>query len=553
MATTATTLTTDAGKEESDEDDEEGNKYVLLERLFKFIHTEDDEPLNAVLSGYFCKLVSLLISRKQKQLFPFIFAKESTVIEDLLKHVYQKSISEILNKLLTLVDADHEPEIVAAIQQKQQMAVSFLINSLGPEKSEEHNLNASTIIQDMFEIKEFYNIICQRENLQKIVDLSLAGMNESNKYSKTSSLTVLNQIITNHIERQKKKDQKADAEKDNHDEDDDIVQQNSDDEAAEDEATNPNSVTAQTQVLVDVLLRKISNIETILQSNHDGPKIRSSVTDEEFVPLGQQRLHTIELVLRMVQLKKEALYDAMGSSKIFANIMELVKQYPWNNFMQLKVMDISKEILENCESTEFKKAFLNGSGIGKALVDMAAQASYDMNTGRQIRNGFMALVVSISNNLVKKFKGNGTAGTEDATVVEYLDNVGEEWRAFVDDELASSNTNNNKTLGGSTKIDDGENSNGDDPNYDDQMEKIMQRFTNFNQILSQGSNDTEENDDSDENEDTPDTAINDSDDTDAEETKTTESETMKIEKVEIKEPEPLAVEFIDNTYWNSNS
>lgn len=69
-----------------DEDEEEGNKFILLERLFKFIHT--DEELNPVLSGYFCKLVSLLISRKQKLLFPFIFAPESTVIEDLLKHVY---------------------------------------------------------------------------------------------------------------------------------------------------------------------------------------------------------------------------------------------------------------------------------------------------------------------------------------------------------------------------------------------------------------------------------------------------------------------------------
>lgn len=234
--------------------------------------------------------------------------------------------------------------------------------------------------------------------------------------------------------------------------------------------------------MVDVLLRKIENIEAILQNDHEGPMIRSSVTDEEFVPLGQQRLYTIELVLRMVQLKKEALYDALGESKVFANIMALVKQYPWNNFMQLKVIAISDEILDNCEVETFKKEFLTGSGIAKSLVDMAAVAQYDMNTGRTIRNGYMALVVSISNKLVKKFKGTGTQGTEDSIVVEYLDNVGEEWRAFVDDELAASNTNNNKTLGGSTKIDDGEgeNSGGDDPNYDDQMEKIMQRFTNFN-------------------------------------------------------------------------
>ena len=242
MATTATTLTTQANE---DSDDEEGNKYVLLERLFKFIQTDD--VLNPVLSGYFCKLVSLLISRKQKQLFPFIFAKNSTVIEDLLKHVYQKSISEILNKLLTLIDTDHEPEILAMIQEKQQKAVSHLLGALGSDKTEEHNMNAGTIIQDMFEIKDFYNIMCQKENLQKIANMATAGLNESTKDSKCSSLTVLNQIIMNHIDRQKKKDQKADADKDNHDEDDDIVQQNSDDEAAEDlEASNPNSVAAQT-------------------------------------------------------------------------------------------------------------------------------------------------------------------------------------------------------------------------------------------------------------------------------------------------------------------
>lgn len=250
----------------------------------------------------------------------------------------------------------------------------------------------------------------------------------------------------------------------------------------------------------------------------------------------------------MVQLKKVELYDALGESKIFANIMALVKQYPWNNFMQLKVIAISDEILDNCEVETFKKEFLTGSGIAKSLVDMAAVAQYDMNTGRTIRNGYMALVVSISNKLVKKFKGTGTQGTEDSIVVEYLDNVGEEWRAFVDDELAASNTNNNKTLGGSTKIDDGEgeNSGGDDPNYDDQMEKIMQRFTNFNQILSQGSNDTEENDDSDENEETPDNAVNDSDDTDTDDNKSN----MKIEKVVIPEAEPLNKEFTDNTFWS---
>ena len=118
-----------------------------------------------------------------------------------MKHVYQKSISEVINKLLTNLDTDHEPEVLSEIKAKQRMAITILIGSLGPEKSEEHNLNACSIIQDMFEIKEFYNQICEKENLTKIVDFALASMSESTKPSKCCSLTILNQIVLNNIEK----------------------------------------------------------------------------------------------------------------------------------------------------------------------------------------------------------------------------------------------------------------------------------------------------------------------------------------------------------------
>lgn len=82
---------------------------------------------------------------------------------------------------------------------------------------------------------------------------------------------------------------------------------------------------------------------------------------------------------------------------------------------------------------------------------------------------------------------------------DYLESVGEDWRAFVDNELKRSNENNNKTLGGSTtrNIED-DDEKMEENNYDVQMEKIMQRFTNFNRILSQNSATDEEDDDEDE-------------------------------------------------------
>ena len=78
--TTLATEATDNAVEEAD--DEVENKYVLLDRLFKFIRTEpeDKEELNPVLSGYFCKLVSILISRKCRQLVPYVFSPGSDLI-----------------------------------------------------------------------------------------------------------------------------------------------------------------------------------------------------------------------------------------------------------------------------------------------------------------------------------------------------------------------------------------------------------------------------------------------------------------------------------------
>mgnify|MGYP000483213007 CR=1 FL=1 len=128
------------------------------------------------------------------------------------------------------------------------MVVEKLINHLGPDRDEENNLNGSSIIQDMFDTKEFYNILCKKENIQRIADFACAPMDQSTKASKTSSLHVINQIISHHIEKQKKKEQSKDERKDSNadDEDDMIVQQNSDDEKDEDmEPSNPTSLVSQ--------------------------------------------------------------------------------------------------------------------------------------------------------------------------------------------------------------------------------------------------------------------------------------------------------------------
>lgn len=113
---------------------------------------------------------------------------------------------------------------------------------------------------------------------------------------------------------------------------------------------------------------------------------------------------------------------------------------------------------------------------------MASESDYTMKSERIIRNGFMGLVVKISNKLQSKCPKVDEAsesqasaptaasttpgGTEDSVVIEYLDQVGEEWKSFVDGELASSNEKNNRTLGGSTRTTNDYDDERDDNSYE---------------------------------------------------------------------------------------
>jgi hypothetical protein len=57
------------------------------------------------------------------------------------------------------------------------------------------------------------------------------------------------------------------------------------------------------ETLIEALEEKIPHLSSILESTNTGIPHANQVSDVPFVPLGQQRLHTVELVLNIVRLK----------------------------------------------------------------------------------------------------------------------------------------------------------------------------------------------------------------------------------------------------------
>lgn len=102
----------------------------------------------------------------------------------------------------------------------------------------------------------------------------------------------------------------------------------------------------------------------------------------------------------------------------------------------------------------------------------------------------MATVIKIANYIVKY--------SEREEVADYLRSLGDDWQQFIENELRRSNETNSKSLGGPqprSSMDEEDN----EKDYEMNMEKIMQKFSNFNSVLNQKDSNNDEDEDEDDN------------------------------------------------------
>lgn len=203
-----------------------------------------------MLAGYFAKLVTLLINRKQKNLIPYVFAPESDVIDNLVYHVYQKSVAELLNKFLNIQDHEFEEPIATEIKNKQNQVIENLIEKVGPEATEEDHLNGASILSDMLETKDFYNVISKRDHILKLVNYALPD--SVNQSSQNAALTVLISLVQ--IYNEKRKDDTRGN--NNHSDDDDNVNMEAEETAA--------TTTAAESPLIEILAQNVDRLANYL-------------------------------------------------------------------------------------------------------------------------------------------------------------------------------------------------------------------------------------------------------------------------------------------------
>lgn len=83
------------------------------------------------------------------------------------------------------------------IKQKQLYIIDCLVDKLGPEgTSEEDNLNASSILQEALDTKEYYSAISKRHNVIKLLDYAIPSQGETvNVDSQNAAIGVLTYLV----------------------------------------------------------------------------------------------------------------------------------------------------------------------------------------------------------------------------------------------------------------------------------------------------------------------------------------------------------------------
>lgn len=219
-----------------------------------------------------------------------------------------------------------------------------LIEKLGnKECDEEESMNITMILSDIMEQKNFFSIISKKQNLIKLQEISFSK--DCPLASRTSTLSLLTKFVQQFSDRVKSNFHDDSGSMDDGADDDIIIDDSNNDE--NDEAKKKSD-----QIVYDVLEGFINPITTLLKTEDADTSRVSSLCDKEFRNLGILKLRAIELLSQLISLKKPQINEVMVDSGVCQVLVQHVLDYPWNNFIQLKIHQVFEDYLDSENTNE---------------------------------------------------------------------------------------------------------------------------------------------------------------------------------------------------------
>ena len=121
----------------------------------------------------------MLIGNKPKEVFQYIY-NHTEVIDNMVRHVYQKSISEVLIRILNISDNLFEDHILSAVESIRKSFIHKIVLKFDPKFTVEDHMNAASLLSELVEYKQVYLELVSQRNLDIIKEF-LKSESESSK------------------------------------------------------------------------------------------------------------------------------------------------------------------------------------------------------------------------------------------------------------------------------------------------------------------------------------------------------------------------------------
>ena len=385
------------------------DRIEILDYFLSFLLT--DSELNYVLCGYFSSLMSNLLNRKGDKIIRYIYEKRKDILDKLLYHSYNISISELFFRFLKynettycLIDkGDHSLENKHIAEMKSEL-IKNLFDTI------DINMNTEKLACIFYNMKNFTNeqsifkyIINNDYIINTLINKTLGKFNFSNYKDDTNifdlknNCVILCDIIILWLNNIKQYDLQIPMllYEVNEDSDEDTVQQNS---TPVPELHHTILSQAFFDILPDFIKNNFNNEinieETILQS----------FNDEKLKPLGLYKIKIVELINSIIFYCRNIpneIDDILIKAEFIPNLINYIFKYPNNNLYQDVVLQFFDTIFkkeEGCSYHEklFEYIFSDFGFLSKIKENFPKQIENEGNMGVGYTSFFVSLSYKIN-------------------------------------------------------------------------------------------------------------------------------------------------------------
>jgi SIT4 phosphatase-associated protein len=422
------------------------------------------EEVNPVLSGYFWKIVITLLAYKPKEIMSYIYSKQ-TVLEKMLEHVYDKSICDIIIKVLNIsnnatsaqnnsVNNDsgdifgspgkhaHSREEIGNsfidYESNRNQIVHKLIDKLIRAKTHEEYWNSSTILWEMAKFSHMFEFLSCSEIMEKI---SIGLENEDEEGIKWT-LKLFNTIIKEYskdgtnkrvnisaLQEDGESEKEADIPTVRVENVDDLVKDkiaNTDKSGDQSGSNLSKSANVKENIKEVQFINTLSNIIPLvvqLIKDEQNQKYIDTTYQSQVKVFGGMRLEAVEFI-RLITSKFWNTYQYLFT---------LFERYPNNWMLHSKIEEIVSFSLKH-GGIDIIEEIIYKAQLIKYILELSTTEKQSMtykNTQNKCSFGFVPYIINIANELVKQAKSE----SEISNTLESIP----EWGKFQEGILKSKN------------------------------------------------------------------------------------------------------------------